>query len=586
MMPETDRRGAALLARLDATPTPLALLDQVAAARPAHPALEYLPDAAGTPAVAVPYDRLLADVHRAAAALRRLGVGPDNGVAILLPFVPQVVTAVLAAATAGIAFPVNLLLSAEAIAAQLRLARVRVVVTMGPHPALDVRARVAAAVADAPGVATVVEVPVGPETAEALGWAAFLALGEGAGKVAPGDADRVAAFIHTGGTTGAPKLAQLSSRNLVAATLMVAAGNGMQPDDRVLTGLPLFHVGGLVDVLLAALSEGATVIFPTATALRNPAVVGRFWEIVDETRTSLIGSVPTILAAIVDAPRGSSTLATLRGLLTGGSPLAPELAKRVEAVSGRPVSQLYGMTETGGIVAVQPVDGRFHDHAVGPPVPLMQVEMGAGGEIRVAGPNVFQGYLTEAGVEGAPADGWFASGDLGDVLPSGELRITGRAKDVIIRSGHNIDPVLIEEVAHRHPAVAQAAAVAMPDDYAGELPVLYVMPRAGAECRAEDVAAFVAAAIAEPPARPRHVFVVPDLPLTPLGKIARFRLRQDATLHRVRVALADIAPGAEVYCTDPAAREVVVEVPGGLDEARRATVITVLARLGLILAEE
>src|SRR5690606_25890483 len=148
-----------LLARLDATPTPLALLDRVAAARPAHPALEYLPGAAGTPAVAVSYDKLLTDVRRAAAALRRLGVGPEDGVAILLPFVPQAVTAVLAAATAGIAFPVNLLLSAEAIAAQLSLARVRVVVTMGPHPALDVRSRVAAAVAETPGVTQVVEVP-------------------------------------------------------------------------------------------------------------------------------------------------------------------------------------------------------------------------------------------------------------------------------------------------------------------------------------------------------------------------------------------------------------------------------------------
>ncbi len=472
MMPDTDRRAAALLARLDATPTPLALLDRVAAARPTHPALEYLPDAAGRPAVAVPYDRLLADVHRAAAALRALGVGPDDGVAILLPFVPQAVTAVLAAATAGIAFPVNLLLSAEAIAAQLSLARVRVVVTMGPHPALDVRSRVAAAVAETPGVTQVVEVPVGPEATDALGWAAFLALGDGGEPVLPGDPDRVAAFIHTGGTTGAPKLAQLSARNLVAATLMMAAGSGMGPGDRVLTGLPLFHVGGLVDVLLAALSEGATVIFPTATGLRNPAVVGRFWEIVDETRSSVIGSVPTILAAIVDVPRRGATLATLRGLLTGGSPLAPELAKRVEAASGRPVSQLYGMTETGGIVAVQPVDGRFHDHAVGPPVPLIRVAVAEGGEIRVAGPNVFRGYLTEAGIEGVPVDGWFASGDLGELLPSGELRITGRAKDVIIRSGHNIDPVLIEEVAHRHPAVAQAAAVAMPDDYAGELPVL------------------------------------------------------------------------------------------------------------------
>ncbi|MFD0387196.1 AMP-binding protein [Tistrella bauzanensis] len=466
------------------------------------------------------------------------------------------------------------------------------VVTMGPHPALDVHGRVMAAVAAVPTVTKVVAVPMGAASRQAVNWVDFL--GSGAECVVdPGHPDRVAAFIHTGGTTGAPRLAQLSARNLAAATLMAAAGSGMIAEDRVLTGLPLFHVGGAVDVLLAALSQGATVIFPTATAMRNPEVLRRFWQIVDETGASMIGSVPTILAAIADSPRGSARLDRLRAILTGGSPLAPELAARVEKIAACPVCQLYGMTETGGIVSVQPADGRFHDHAVGPPVPLARVALGAvdaarlpgaQGEVLVAGPHVFQGYRTAAGTVDRPQDGWLRSGDRGEVLPSGELRIIGRAKDVIIRSGHNIDPVAIEAVAHAHPAVAQAAAVAMPDDYAGELPVLYVMPRAGMICSEDDIAAFMAAHIAEPPARPRHVFVLPDLPLTPLGKIARFRLRQLAAEHRVRAALGETGEGLAIRCADPAAKRITID--GEVAPDRLRAIEAVLARLGLERAQE
>lgn len=167
----------------------------------------------------------------------------------------------------------------------------------------------------------------------------------------------------------------------------------------------------------------------------------------------------------------------------------------------------------------------FGAHTVGFPPPLVTLsvrrpdgsEIGPGetGEVHARGPNVFAGYRTRAGVAGIPEDGWVASGDLGQLTEDGQLRLLGRRKDIIIRSGHNIDPAMIEEVAYAHPDVRQAGAVPMPDAYAGELPVLYVAVRTGAHISPEAICDFVAERIAEPPARPKRVFILPELPLTP-----------------------------------------------------------------------
>ena len=152
---------------------------------------------------------------------------------------------------------------------------------------------------------------------------------------------------------------------------------------------------------------------------------------------------------------------------------------------------------------------------------------------------------------------WVASGDLGFLLPDGQLRLLGRSKDVIIRGGHNIDPLMIEEIAQQHPAVRVSAAAPMPDEYAGELPVLYVALKAGAAATAEDIERFVAERIAEPPARPKRVFILEDLPLTPFGKIARYKLRQAAAVERARDCLA-ANEIAELWCEDPAAKTICV----------------------------
>ncbi|UWN48817.1 Short-chain-fatty-acid--CoA ligase [Alcanivorax sp. ALC70] len=158
----------------------------------------------------------------------------------------------------------------------------------------------------------------------------------------------------------------------------------------------------------------------------------------------------------------------------------------------------------------------------------------------------------------------------------------GRSKEIIIRSGHNIDPLLIEEVAMQHPSVAQAAAIAMPDAYAGELPVLYAAPTPGATVEHTEILEFVNQRIAEPPARPKHVFVMPELPLTPLGKIARYRLRQDAAEHQARRALAGLGMES-IHCSDNTAKRITVTWNADTSADQKANAANLLSELGLFL---
>jgi len=586
MQAAIENNNEAASQRLARAATPLALLRESAAAYPDHPALVYLADAGGDRAQTVTYAQLLAETESVARALRAAGVGPDDGVAIFLPLVPQAVSSLIAATAVGVAFPMNLLLSAEAMASQLKLARVHTVITMGDHPALDVRARVDTAVSQVPEVRDVVVLPLAGGEDSATQWATFVTRGETAPleEEAP---ERVAALIHTGGTTSTPKLAQLSQRNLAAGGIMAAAGFGFGAEERIVSGLPLFHVGGAVDVIMAAIAAGATVLFPTALGLRNPDVVAGFWPLLDKVRATAVGGVPTMLSAIAESPRNGSSLKTLRAFITGGAPLSTDLARRVESVSGRPVYQLYGMTETAGIACNQLIDGVVRPPSVGRPVPRAEgaieepgraLAPGQRGELFVRGPQVFAGYRTEHGTEQYPADGWVASGDLAVVEENGDIRIVGRTKEVIIRSGHNIDPLGVEEVAMTHPEVIEAAAIAMPDQYAGELPVLYVVLSGQHEEREALIGAFMAEHIGEPPARPKKVFILAEMPLTPLGKIARYRLRQMAAEHAAQAALAEIDPALRAECTEPTAKRVRLQ---GAPDADLDRVDDALARLGL-----
>jgi fatty-acyl-CoA synthase len=322
----------------------------------------------------------------------------------------------------------------------------------------------------------------------------------------------------------------------------------------------MFHVGGAISCGLSVLSSGATLILPSLLGARDPDVVTGIWKLLDDVAASVLVMVPTSLAAIVDIPVGNVAMSALRAVCTGASPLPRELGMRIEAKLGRPVCQIYGMTELSGCCTAQPCDGQFREPGVGFVPPLLELQLrdpdgrgAARGEVYMRGPNSFKGYRSSSGVSGQPNEDWVGSGDLGAFLPDGQLRLLGRSKDIIIRGGHNIDPLMIEEVAQQHPAVRVSAAAPMPDGYAGELPVLYVALKAGHCASEEEIEAFVGERIAEPPARPKRVFIVDDLPLTPLGKIARYKLRQTAALYRAQLEVERM-PVAELRCDDATAK--------------------------------
>jgi fatty-acyl-CoA synthase len=222
-------------------------------------------------------------------------------------------------------------------------------------------------------------------------------------------------------------------------------------------------------------------------------------------------------------------------------------------------------------------------------MPLVETRLapileGGPAELQVRGPMLFSGYRTAEGLVGAPASGWYATGDLAEIH-DGQLRLLGRAKDVIIRSGHNIDPAMIEDLVVQYPGIQMAAAVGMPDAFAGELPVVFAVAAPGASLNLPELSEFVASRIEEPPARPKRIILVETLPLTAAGKVARYKLRQKATVMRVIELLAAIDMPVDVTCEDVAARMVQISWHGPLCADTASKAAALIAPLGVSVVE-
>jgi fatty-acyl-CoA synthase len=330
----------------------------------------------------------------------------------------------------------------------------------------------------------------------------------------------------------------------------------MGPGDVMINGFPLFHVAGSFTYGLSSLLAGTTLVLPPAAGLRDPVFMANWWRWVERERVTLLAGVPTIVATLMTVePRGAD-LSRVRAMLTGGSPLPTELAQAFETRYGLPVRNILGMTECAGVVSIVPFHGERRPGSCGLPVPFTEVVAlplgpdgprldarcapGETGVIALRGPNVSPGYTDATRNAGTFDGGWLVSGDLGHVDVRGEVFVTGRAKDVIIRSAHNIDPAAIEEVLLRHPAVQLAAAVGQPDAYAGEVPVAFVQLRPGASADGEALRAFVEPLISERPAMPRRIDVIDTMPLTAIGKVYKPALRAIAAGRAIDEALAPL----------------------------------------------
>ena len=504
----------------------------------------------------VSYRELLGLVRRAANLFHALA-GPRPGVAYMLPSLVETHATLWGAETSGYAVPINFLLQPEHIASLLKASGARVLVALGPHAVLDIWQKALVLRDQVPGLTLLRVAPPGLPLEEGVldFHAALMAqpddhlvFGE------PGrDAD-VAAYFHTGGTTGTPKLVAHTHRSQLVAALGGAVLGDMRPTDTLTATLPLFHVGGTIFCGLSAFMAGVGLLIMSPSGLRNPAMVQGFWRLANRYGATLVGAVPTSVGAVLEVPLDGVDLAGVRAGFCGAASLPPAVGERFRNVTGRGLFEVYGMTEASGLVAIDPVAGEGGVGSVGWGLPYTQVvvhrleadgrlgpvcQTNEIGVITVRGPHVSPGYRNPAHDAGVFDGGVLNSGDLGFADEQGRIHIAGRAKDLIIRSGHNIDPLMIENAMAMHPAVALAAAVGAPDAYAGELPVCYVALRPGCHATEDELHEHARRTIAERPAWPKQIHIVEAIPLTSVGKIYKPQLRCDAAARLVTQVVRD-----------------------------------------------
>ncbi len=531
-----------------------------AAHDPQAPAIQFLANASAedTPVV-ISHAQFLGRVTQTANLFHSLGVGPDDVVSFLLPLIPQALFTLFGAQAAGIVNPVNPLLEPHQIAEILEAARTKVLVVLGPTEGSDIWEKVMR-VRDRLTHLTAIVV-VGAPGDPAAGIHAFEA------GVAQQPADRlvsgrrigrqeIAAYFHTGGTTGTPKLVRHTHGNQVyqawACNLVLKA----RPGRNLLFGMPLFHVGGSLSQALTVLSNGSCLVVLSAAGWRHPGALKHLWRLVDRYRPEMISSVPTILAAALNVPVGDADLSSLKYAGGGGSAIPVAVGEALQARWGVPVIEVYGMTETASVHTLSYPERPIRLGSVGHPVPYSRVRIvrldaegrllgdcapNEIGVVAMAGPGVFSGYLNEAHNRGAFVEpGWVNSGDLGRLDEDGYLWITGRAKDLVIRGGHNIDPLPIEEVLYQHPAVGLAAVVGQPDAYAGELPLAYVQLKPQAVVAPGELEHWVRERTPERAAVPVAIVPIDPMPLTGVGKVFKPQLRWDAARRVFSDALAPL----------------------------------------------
>ena len=351
--------------------------------------------------------------------------------------------------------------------------------------------------------------------------------------------------MHSGGTTGHPKIVKVTHGGMVFRQWAANNGLAFTRRDVVLSDTPLFHIGGLLVRGLVNTANGNTAIVPSVHGARDKTYIANYWRYIERFGITQVSGVPTTLSVLAKNPPTGENISSLRPYFaTGSTAMAPAVQDRVTEVTGAQVLQSYGLTENTSHATLDPRDGEVRRRCSGLRVPYVKlriVKMGAGdkvlrdcavdenGMVLVGGPGVAGGYLDPAQDKGAfLPDGFFVTGDLGSLDADGYLRISGRQKDLIIRSGHNIEPGLIEDALLQSPWVALAAAVGKPDAHAGELPIAYVQLHPGAQVTADELMRYAAEHIPERPAVPKEIVVLDKLPLTSVGKPMKHVLQMDA----------------------------------------------------------
>lgn len=556
-----------------------ALLVRAARRWPQRTAITVLPDAARwREPVQYSYQELLEQVHRHANLLYQLGVRRGDAVAVLSPNCAQLIPAVLAAQLAGLAAPVNPALSPTHIERLLTRSGARVLIAAGPDLDAPAWARAHALAQDglldtvlvlAPTGATATPEPLPDVDGVHIAYLEQAGVGHdvtGFAGQAPRASD-LSALFHTGGTTGVPKLAAHNHEGQVANAWMIASNTLLGEESVVFAALPLFHVNALIVTVLAPLFKGQPVVWAGPLGYRDFALYPEFWKIVYHYRISAMSAVPTVYAVLAQCPVDAD-ITSLRYAMVGASALPAAVREKFHAHTGVSLVEGYGLTEATCASARS-----FPDHprpgAVGQRMPYQNIRVvrvaqdgtgeqqspGQPGALAISGPTVFPGYVTGRDCDGryrldglgALVDGWLDTGDLAYLDSDGFIHLHGRAKDLIIRGGHNIDPTTIEDALLAHPDVTAAAAVGRPDLHAGEVPVAYVTVTADAGTTETQLLAWAGEHVSERAAAPKAVMIVDSLPVTDIGKPYKLALRVDATERELREALSPVPGVRDVH---------------------------------------
>ncbi len=604
----------------DLPKTTFELLSRTADAHGPRKALSFQLQSGPTdPCETLTWNELRDQATQAANMFRKLGVGENDVVAYMLPNANEAVLTYLGGQIAGIVNPINPLLEPEQIGAILRETNARVLVTLRAFPKTDLAQKAAEAVKLAPNVTTILEVdlhryltgikklivplirPKNPIThsAQVLNFRAEMEKQPKSLAFDDSGMDRVAAYFHTGGTTGMPKVAQHRYSGIVY-NAWLGARLLFTEEDVQICPLPMFHVFAAIVSLGASLGSGAQIVFPTPQGYRGDGVFDNFWKLIERHRVTFMITVPTAMSALMQRPVNAD-ISSLKLAFCGSAPLPLELYRRFEEAAGVNICEGYGLTEATCLVSINPPDGEKKVGSIGIPFPYTdvrivdvatQTDSAANdiGEICVSSPGVYDGKTyTEAAKnkdlfypgEDSPLNAnrqYLRTGDLGRIDEDGYLWITGRAKDLIIRGGHNIDPAEIEEALAGHPAVAFAGAIGQPDMHAGEIPCAFVELVDGATVTEAELMDYAKEHIHERAAHPKHLEIMDELPKTAVGKVFKPDLRKSAITRIFNEALDKAGVAAQVQSvSEDKKRGLVAHIAGEASEADVGKVLSKFA---------
>ena len=529
------------------------------------------------------FPELISQIEQTAAGFQGLTPGRPPVVAILLPNLPETHFAIWGAQSVGVASPINPLLEPGQIAEILKSVAADVIVTLAPLPGTDLFNKAVSAARMSSSVKTIV-------TVNPVRYAPFLkslvgrllsAFKQQAGGIEvrtfpsiladPSrlnetlrSGDDVGAYFHTGGTTGAPKIAQLTHANQVFVGWAAAANRFLEKNKSFFCGLPLFHVNGVLVTGLVTWMNGATVVLGPPQGFRALGVIENFWRLVDIHQIGAFSAVPTIYKMLIDYPVGDNDVSSLEFAICGAAPISKATLEEFVQRTGITILEGYGCTESACIASINPGYGDQRFGTVGLRLPYQDIaiftEDGKGemkiaspqeiGVVALKGPNVFAGYLNADDDEYAwiVDDGqrWYNTGDLGRLDADGFLTLTGRKKELIIRGGHNIDPAIIEDALHADKGICFAAAIGSPDPRVGEVPVAYISLVEGAVTNEEAVLARVEKLISERAAIPKRITILDEMPLTAVGKIFKPELKRQEVDRVIKDILARTSFGHDI----------------------------------------